>query len=644
MYFYEVFVSSQRYHGDKPLTYSSALELSIGAIVRVPLGKISVTGFVVQTVQKPTFATKEILDALQENPLPNELIQLHEWLCGYYPGPSGITSQLLLPAGLETTSRRKQQAADQSTEPVTLPPLTNEQQAAIKLISGGTATSYLLHGETGSGKTRVYLELAKETLQTGKSAIILTPEIGLTTQLTARLKETFPGLVTLLHSNQTTAERRDNWRSISANTQPQVVIGPRSALFAPIKSVGLIVIDECHDAAYKQDQMPYYQTSRVAAKLARLHQAKLVLGSATPLVNDYYAFTEKSLPIVRMHQLAKGNSELTTRVVDLKDRQQFTRSPWLSDSLLKDVETAMRDGFQSLLFLNRRGTARLVTCGSCGWQAVCPRCDLPLTYHGDKHKLQCHTCGFTDRTPLSCPECHKPEITYKSIGTKTLFQEVERLFPEASIARFDSDNTKAEAMDAQFDSIVSGKIDILIGTQVLSKGLDLPLLQVVGVVLADTGLYFPDYSAEERTFQMLHQVIGRVGRGHTAGKVTLQSYNPDSASVKAAVERDYESFYDSQIKERSLYRFPPYYFVLKVSIERAVQSNARKAADTLAEELLSAGLIIELSGPSPAFVEKSNNKYQWQIIIKAKQREQLVKAIKMLPKNCSYDIDPTNLL
>lgn len=643
MYFYEVFVSSQRYHGDKPLTYSSALELPVGSVIRVPLGKQAVTGFVVQSVIKPVFATKEIVGVLQDTPLPPELIGLHTWLLEYYPGPSGITTQLFMPTGLETTSRRKV-TAQEVKKPTTLPPLTDEQQAAVSAITKGKASSYLLHGETGSGKTRVYLELAAETLNAGKSAIILTPEIGLTTQLTARFTETFPGQVTLLHSNQTPAERRDNWRAIAANEKPQIVIGPRSALFAPIRSVGLIVLDECHDAAYKQDQMPYYQTSRVAAQLSRLHQAKLVLGSATPLVNDYYAFSEKSLPIIRMQQLAKGSSELTTHVVDLKDRQQFSRSPWLSDTLLKDIESAMRDGLQSLLFLNRRGTARLVTCNNCGWQAVCPRCDLPLTYHGDKHKLQCHTCGFTDKTPLSCPECHKPEITFKSIGTKTLSQEVERLFPEASIARFDSDNTKAEAMDSQFESILSGKIDIMIGTQVLGKGLDLPLLQVVGVVLADTGLYFPDYSAEERTFQMLHQVIGRVGRGHNTGKVTLQSYNPESAPIKAAVTRDYVSFYDSQIKERSLYRFPPYYFVLKISVERAIQSNARTAAHTLAKNLLAAGLSIELSGPSPAFVEKSNSKYQWQIIIKAKQRQELVKAIKMLPKNCSYDIDPTNLL
>lgn len=643
MYFYEVFVSSQRYHGSEPLTYSSQQQLSAGAIVSVLLGRQSVVGFVLREVKKPAFATKDILSTIDSTVLPEPLVNLHSWIQTYYPGPSGILTQLFLPSSIDTASRRKktQQAAVELLEQ---PPLTSEQEKAVADIQSGTSSSYLLHGETGSGKTRVYIELSKKILGSGKSVLILTPEIGLTPQLTSRLERSLPGKITVLHSNQTIAERRDNWKAIAANTEPQVIVGPRSALFAPVTSLGLIIIDECHDAAYKQDQMPYYQTSRVAGKLTALHGAKLVLGSATPSVSDYFTFESKSLPIIRMTESARGTRDITTTVVDLKDRQKFSRSPWLSDTLILDIESALQSGYQSLVFLNRRGTARIIVCGSCGWQAICPRCDLPLTYHGDKHRLQCHTCGFSERTPLACPECKKPEVQFKSIGTKTLIQEVERLFPEARTARFDSDNTKAESMDTQFESILHGEIDILVGTQVLSKGLDLPLLQVIGVVLADTGLYFPDYSAEERTFQMLHQVIGRVGRGHIAGKVTLQSYNPDSAPIKAAIARDYRAFYESQLSERHSYRFPPYYFVLKVSIERAIQTNARSSAHDLARALLESGLAIEVTGPSPAFIEKAKNKYRWQIIVKAKQRQELVKAIRMLPKNCSYDIDPTNLL
>lgn len=642
MYYYEVLVSSQRYHGSEPLTYGSESQLAAGTVVSVPLGNQTVSGFVTKQTSKPLFAVKPVNAVIEGEPLPRALISLHDWMKFYYPSPLGLITQLFLPAGLGTKSRLKHSAKhEKHIEP---PKLTAEQVEAVETISQSDSRSYLLHGETGSGKTRVYIELAKTTLENGKSVIVLTPEIGLTPQLANSFKSAFPGKVTILHSEQTTAERRDNWESIRNSSEPTIVIGPRSALFAPLHNIGFIIVDECHDPAYKQDQMPYYQTTRVAAQLAHLHKAKLVMGSATPLISDYFAFEQKKLPIVRMQSLAKGASEVSTEVVDLKDRQRFSRSPWLSDSLLACIEKALQDGYQSLIFLNRRGTARIVVCGNCGWQATCPRCDLPLTYHGDKHHLQCHTCGLTDRAPISCPECSKPEIEFKSIGTKTLVTEVSRLFPEAAIARFDSDNARAESMATNFADIASGKVEILVGTQVLSKGLDLPLLKVIGVVLADTGLYFPDFSAEERTYQTLRQVIGRVGRGHTAGHVVLQSYNPRGSAITAVTKGDYAAFYDAQLKERELYHFPPYYFVLKVSIERAMQPAARKAAHELAASLMTAGLAVEIVGPAPAFIEKAHNKYRWQIIIKAKQRGQLTQAIKVLPKNCSYDIDPTNLL
>lgn len=642
MYYYEVLVSSQRYHGTESLTYASELQLAEGTVVSVPLGNQMVSGFVTKQTSEPSFAVKPVNAVIEGEPLPKALISLHEWMKSYYPGPLGLITQLFLPAGLGTKSRLKpSDIHDKHVEP---PKLTTEQVEAVEKISQGESISYLLHGETGSGKTRVYIELSKTTLGSGKSVIVLTPEIGLTPQLANSFKSAFPDKVTILHSEQTTAERRDNWESIRNSDEPRVVIGPRSALFAPLKNIGFIIVDECHDPAYKQDQMPYYQTTRVAAQLAHLHEAKLVMGSATPLISDYFAFEQKKLPIIRMQSLAKGSSEVTTEVVDLKNRQQFSKSPWLSDPLLTRIEKALQDGYQSLIFLNRRGTARVVVCGNCGWQASCPRCDLPLTYHGDKHHLQCHTCGFTDRAPVSCPDCSKPEIEFKSIGTKTLVTEVSRLFPEASVGRFDSDNTKHESMVTNFADIVSGKVEILVGTQVLSKGIDLPLLQVIGVVLADTGLYFPDFSAEERTYQTLRQVIGRVGRGHISGNVVLQSYNPSGSAITAVTKGDYAAFYDSQLKERELYRFPPYYFVLKVSVERAVQPSARKAAHELAASLMTTGLAVEIVGPSPAFVEKAHNKYRWQIVIKAKQRSELTRAIGLLPKNCSYDIDPTNLL
>ena len=644
MYFYEVLVSSQRYHGVEPLTYSSEKPLIIGIVVTIPMGRQTVLGIISSEVQKPVFVTKSILNAVTDTPVPYELVQLHAWLMSYYPGPSGLITQLFLPSSLASSARKKTETTKSLPEAIGLPKLTAEQNSTIGKIQQGTG-SFLLHGDTGTGKTRVYVELTKSQLELGNSALILTPEIGLTPQLAQSLEQSFPGRVIIVHSTQTSAERRDSWQRIHATTEPVVVIGPRSALFAPIHNLGVIMVDEAHDGAYKQEQMPYYQATRVAAQLAHLHKAKLVLGTATPLVHDYYAFSAKQLPILRMEESATANTvEAIVDVIDLTKREHFSRSPWLSNQLVAQIEESLGEKNQSLVFLNRRGTARLVLCQNCGWQATCPRCDLPLTYHGDHHHLRCHTCGYTTSTPNTCPECDSTDIQFKSVGTKTIVDELTRLFPKAKIQRFDSDTKKADRLEQHYESVKAGEVDILVGTQMLSKGLDLPKLAVVGVVIADTSLYFPDYTADERTFQMLRQVIGRVGRGHTKGHVVIQTYSPDSATIQSAVSRDYASFYEAQLAERKLYRFPPFYFMLKVSLERASQPAVTKAAQDLAEQILRSGAAIELSGPAPAFVERTAGKYRWQIVIKAKQRAELLKVIALLPKTCSYDIDPSHLL
>lgn len=643
MQYYEVYVASQRYHGQSALTYAADFVLGPGAVVTVPLQRDTVLAMVVKQVPKPSFACKPVTANL-ELTLPVANVRLLEWLANYYPGPLGILAQLFMPGSLKQAPRTKQN--EQAPPPhLDLPPLTADQEQALAALRDTTKPA-LLHGITGSGKTRVYIELAQAELLAGRSSLILTPEIGLTPQLFQSLTNTFGDRVVTVHSELTPAQRRDVWLKICNTTQPIIVIGPRSALFSPIHNLGLIVMDEAHDNAYKQEQAPYYQTSRVAATLAGLHKAKLVMGSATPLLDDYYTFEAKGLPIITMEHLArdKDAAPVAVEMINLRDRAAFSRSAWLSTKLLEAITLAISRGEQALVFLNRRGTARLVICQICGWQAVCPRCDLPLTYHGDSHHLQCHTCGYTQSAPTSCPMCSSADISFKSIGTKSLVAELERLFPKARVQRFDSDNLKAERMEAVYQSVSDGSVDILVGTQVLTKGLDLPKLSVVGVVLADTSMYFPDYTAEERTFQMLTQVLGRVGRGHRAGTVIIQSYNPDNPTIQQAVAKDYRSFYEAQIKERQLFHFPPFYFVLKLRIGRKRQSSTEQAAHKFAQELLQQRLPIELSGPSPAFIEKINDVYYWQIIIKAKQRKVLLDIISQLPANWTYDIDPTNLL
>lgn len=644
MKFYEVLVASQRYHGDKALTYGSDEDLTPGQVALVPLQRETVAGIVVKAVPKPPFAVKPIISSV-ESVIPKELISLAYWLHGYYPAPLGQVISLLIPASIRQKSRQKQQTSEAPAAPTTLPPLTSQQAGIVKAIIDDSSRMHLLHGETGSGKTRVYIELMKKALAENRSCLLLTPEIGLTPQLTETVEASFPGMTTVLHSELTPSERRNRWMAIARADGPQIIIGPRSALYAPVRSLGYTIVDEAHDDAYKQEQAPHYQTTRVAAKLGELHQAKVILGSATPLVADYFTFLSKKLSVHLMPEKAISSSfSSSIDIVSLRERSHFQKSNWLSKQMLASIDENLGSGLQSLIFLNRRGSARLVSCQNCGWQALCPRCDLPLTYHGDSHHMQCHTCGYRGSTPASCPECNSSEITFRSIGTKAIVSELERLYPKARILRFDSDVTKADRLEAQYANVRSGKTDIIVGTQMLAKGLDLPELGMVGVVLADTAMYFPDYTADERTFQLLRQVSGRVDRGHRNTKVVVQTYHPESATLLHALNKDYDSFYETQLKERQTFGFPPYRFVLKLRIERASLVAAERAARELAENVRSLGLRIEVSDPAPAFIEKTYGRYRWQLILKAVDRSLLLKVIAALPAKVQYDIDPTNLL
>lgn len=640
MYFYEVWVRSNRYHGNDALTYQSSEVLSVGQLVHVPMQRETVTGFVTARVRKPSFTTKVITSVIDLPPLPGQLVQLGKWLHAYYPAPLGLVAQQLTPAFTKTAPV---QGADKpAVKPIDLPPLTSEQTQALDIITA--PDTYLLHGKTGSGKTRLYIELARKTLNAGQSAIILTPEISLTSQLAERFRDTFGEVVIVLHSQLTPVERRTAWQRLLTAPVPLIVIGPRSALFSPLSNVGLIVLDESHEPAYKQEQAPHYHTGRVAAKLRELHDSILVLGSATPSIGDYYLAEQRHKQIIRMQELAIAEKQsIKTTVIDLKDHSLFPRSHYISQPLYDAIQQALNKGEQTLLYLNRRGTARVIICEHCGWQAMCPHCDVPLTYHGDAHELRCHVCNFRMSPPTVCPECKHPSIVYKTIGTKAVVDEVHKLFPQARVQRFDTDNTKAERFEQHDAAVRRGDVDILVGTQLLAKGLDLPHLSVLGVLMADTSLQMPDYTATERTYQLLSQVLGRIGRGHRAGHAFVQTYQPDSPVIQAAISGDWDGFYKRELAERKLFKFPPAYYLLKLSVRRASSAAAAKAATTLANTLRKDSSII-IEGPAPSLHEKIAGKYQYQLVIKATERSKLVKIIANLPANWSYDIDPADLL
>ncbi|MBL8121747.1 primosomal protein N' [Candidatus Saccharibacteria bacterium] len=708
MRYYEVLVGDLQYHGTSALTYASESETAVGSIVRIALRSRSVLGIVVREVPEPSFDAKPISAVAPFPPLPSQALELISWLHQYYPAPFGAIVRQFLPAittfpkkngnyhilstnrplskppfNRETTlspsekvesggdvdiatptsasafvageigdlagdmfgksSNNQTKSIIQNSKSLTQPPLTNEQQQAIASIR--PSGYHLLHGVTGSGKTRIYLELARRTVDEGKSAIILTPEIGLTAQLTKPFEQAFPGQVYVLHSRLTAGQRRDIWYRILSETEPVMVIGPRSALFAPVRKLGLVVIDESHDQAYKSETAPKLRAERVAAKLAQLHNACLVSGSATPNSEEYYVAAAKHRPIITLSSLAiKQDTVSIVRTVDLRDRSLSSRSPICSTPLIEAIHLALERHEQTLLFLNRRGTAGAILCAGCGWQALCSHCDLALTYHGDSHHMRCHVCGRTWPLSSVCPECGHSDILLKTIGTKAVIDEVKRLFPGAKTARFDTDTSKAEQLESQLEDLREGNVDIIVGTQMITKGLDLPKLSVVGVLNADSSLLIPDYTANERTYQLLTQVIGRGGRGHRASTTIIQTYNPTHPVLEAALRKDWAAFYEREIAERKAFRFPPYVYLLKLSCLRARSSSAEKAAMTCKEQIEKRHPRLKVDGPTPAFHPRESGKYKWQLIVKSPSRQLLLDVISTLPSGWTHDVDPVNLL
>jgi len=643
--YYEVVVGSQRYHGSSALTYSSDDKLELGQLVAVPLRTNTTVAYVEKLTTKPNYNVKPITRTWPLK-LPANSIKLLDWLRNYYPGTSGVITSLFLPPSLPNKLDVIEDSGFTTPNTVDLPSLTPDQEKAMSTLAKSANSSVLLHGDTGSGKTRVYIEQAAKVISTGNSVLLLTPEIGLTAPLVEQFQAVFGEAVNLTHSQLTPAQRRQIWLKIAQAKNPVIAIGPRSALFLPFKKLSLIIMDEAHDYAYKQEQTPYYQTSRVAAQLASIHKAQFIMGTATPSVVDYFTFKSKGLPVIRMKSLATAQKQalpkLDYKLVDLRQRDNFTKSAWLSNDLIRSIEDSLANHEQTLLFLNRRGSARLVMCQQCGWQSKCPRCDVALTYHNDSYKMICHTCGFSANVPTACPVCSSPDLLFKAIGTKSLEEITHKLFPTAKIARFDSDTLEPDKLRHHFAALSQGQIDIIVGTQTIVKGFDLPNLAVVGVIQADSGLQIPDYSAAERSYQLISQVSGRVGRGHRPGKLFLQTYNPDNTQLKLAIDKKYEEFYDQELAERQKFGFPPFVYLLKISSARASRNSAQTAIQKLADSITSKK--VRIWGPSPKYVEKANGKYRWQIVIRSTSRSELIDIARSLPGNTQYDIDPTDLL
>jgi len=647
MKYYEVAPTQIVRSGSDSFTYASEQPLSIGQLVRISVGKKLMNGLVVQAVaDTPGYAVKSIEQVLEDRPLPKSYVGLALWLSDYYMTPLAVVLQTLLPSGLHKNRRQKVASTPANVSNRTNIVLNDDQRSAIDTINSASPGTILLHGITGSGKTAVYIELAKQSLNEGKSAVILVPEIALTSQLVAEFSAHFKHVV-LTHSRQTEAERHAIWRQVLTAEAPQVIIGPRSALFLPVRSMGLIVIDEAHEPSYKQEQSPRYHALRAAHFLAEQSKAKLILGSATPSVVDYYLAKSTNRPIVTMNRLAVVNAyKPTVQLIDMTKRTHFKRHRFLSDAVLSQIEQDTGSGKQALVFHNRRGSAPTTLCENCGWQAGCPNCFVPLTLHGDAHELRCHICNFRSNVPTSCPQCSHASIIHKGIGTKLIESELKKLFPKLSIARFDGDTTGDQTVEQRYKELHDGSIDIIIGTQVIAKGLDLPKLHTVAVVQADAGLSLPDYGSAERTFQLLAQVIGRVGRRPHDTNVIVQSYQPTHPVITLGLKQDYTGFYELALEQRKRSHFPPFTYLLKLQCayktEAAAIRNAKQLADQLRRSLPSE---VHILGPTPAFYERAGGMYRWQLVLKSPKRAYLQDAIGQLPAaKWQFELDPVSLL
>ena len=643
---YYLIAPAKTFHSsDNLLTYSSETLLKIGQIVEIPLGRQSTIGIVVKNTTQPDFDTKSITKIIYEQPLPKKLVDALFWLSSYYRCPLSTVIQAALPRGITKNRRGKLLEAPNIT-PIDNP-LNSAQRAAIRAIEENPANTILLHGITGSGKTNIYIELCARTLAKNQSVILLVPEIALTSQLVRNFQQHFKN-ITLLHSNLTESLRHQLWEKILTDNQPQVIIGPRSALFAPVQDLGLIIIDEAHEPAYHQEQNPKYSASLLAGKLA-----KTVLGTATPLISDYYLCKSHNA-VVEINQLAIESDKRTNiSVIDLKDRSDFTKSRILSNQLIESIKASLANHTQSMLFHNRRGTAPMTICDKCGWQALCPNCFLPLVLHADAFQMRCHTCARNFPVPTACPECKNASIHHKGFGTKLIEDELHRLFPSAKIARFDMDTDDDLKLTKIYDEVYRGDYDIIVGTQMIAKGFDFPRLTTLGIVQADAGLSLPDFSSEERTFQLITQVIGRAKRGHQNSNIFIQSFQPDHPIISLASQSDYASFYNYLVQKRQQSKLPPYSFLLKLSVTYKTETATVKNIRTLYKKVIQTAKQLQIpenrivvSPPMPAFHERTSTGYTWQLVIKAKSRQNLLDIFDHLPKNnyLHYDFDPISLL
>lgn len=508
--------------------------------------------------------------------------------------------------------------------------LSDEQNIALNSVDLNENNTYLLHGVTGSGKTEVYMQLIDRVIKMGKNAIMLVPEISLTTQIINKFYDRFGSDVAIFHSALSDGEKYDEYLKIYRG-EVHIVIGTRSAIFTPLEKLGIIIIDEEHSDTYKQDSNPRYHALDMALFRAKYHNIPLVLGSATPSLETMARALKGVYKYIEMKNRIGSATLPKISIVDMSI--ELRKRNMIFSSLLKEkIKDRLEKKEQIILLLNRRGYSTVVTCKNCGYTYECPYCDITLTYHKTSNNLRCHYCGYTVIKSDTCPECHEKSLDDRGLGTEKLEQEITKLFPEARIIRMDADTTRNKGSHEDIiNRFKNHEYDILLGTQMISKGLDFPLVTLVGIINADTTLNMPDFRSAERTYSLLSQVSGRAGRSELEGEVILQTFNPDNFTLNCVKENNYNKFYNNEMNNRHKLNYPPYYFITSIKI-------ASKEYDLASKEILKVKRYLEsnlaksafILGPSTAAVFKMNNIYRFQIIIKYKKEPNLMNILKEL--------------
>lgn len=491
------------------------------------------------------------------------------------------------------------------------------EQVAQALVAHQDQT-FLLEGVTGSGKTEVYLQLMAKASQMGRGAILLVPEIALTPQMVRQVKSRFQTGVAVLHSGLTNSQKYDEWRRIIRG-QATIVVGARSSIFAPIRDLGLVIIDEEHETTYKQSDTPRYHAREVAIWRCHYHQAPLLLGSATPSLESRSRAQVGRYQHLRLPERVNGRPLPPVTLVDMTKEMVQQTTDELSSVLKDKIADRLAKGQQIVLLLNRRGYASYMLCRECGQVIQCPRCDISLTYHKHEHRLKCHYCDYQSPVPDRCPNCHSDYLRTFGLGTQKIEELLNQHFPEARVIRMDMDTTRKKGQhEALLDRFRRHEADILLGTQMIAKGLDFETVTLVGVINADTALNLPDFRAGEKTFQLLTQVAGRTGRGRFEGEVLIQTYNPDHYVMQLAQQHDYDSFFYYEMKRRHLGHYPPYFYTTLITISSKYQAKAQAMSHQVKQALLASGAAIEILGPSQGAIARINERYYFQLLLKYK--------------------------